>query len=607
MENNTVPAIRFVRCFKCFKLLTESSEIPVYKCGGCGAIIRAKARSNSAQNLCSESAISASQNLPDSDCLSNGSKNLRRKTPDSDATKVVEQTHINNLNVSESISENICDEISLEHEQTEIKNLPVSEFNGETDEAKREASKLEGSRFRERLEAGNEELEKSPNVHPEISDNQKSNDKLEDSSEPTGRSANSEEDSLNMEFINGAHFRITSGSSSQAYEGSVSSPDEDRKYRIFHLSRRTFRNKNASNSTTSTNAEDNSTRRFSNDRFYSATEREQKSIFTSQDVRQSWIDESSSSPAKDVEVKIDRRFSEQDNQVNILSRVDELRNELTGLFNGRSNSSESSLSAVKKSQFRGKLPSKEHRSSLIPFSIQPSSSLFHNSREKCCHNEHCRPCPHNVCCHLSEPAIPQNLQLKVSRAQNKLCRPVSGGAPFVICYKCFKLLQLPVDFLVSPKRVNKLRCGACSEVLMYFFKPRTPSIPQTPAEDRHPPSEENDELNVVAENENFASRYEDITAWDLISSSESNSGEVKPALPKSRSFDERVDEEKGEGFNCLRLHNLMGYSSASELLFNNGNSHDEYQSTDTLKICRPSGRKRWERHCKKEEDDSFYK
>lgn len=620
---NTVPVVRFVRCPKCLKILTEFSEIPVYKCGGCGAILKAKARSSSGQNLSSVSAIPATQNLPDSDPLSNGSKSLSQKIPDSDVGRVVEQAEINNPNVSDSSSDNICEEKSLGHEQNEIKNLNVSDLNDEIHEAKREPSGLEGTSFGERLKGGNEELDISPNVNPEVYDSQKSSDKLEESSETGGHYGTSEEDMMNMEFRNGTHFKMTSRSSSHAYEGSVSSTDEDRKDRIFRLSRRTFRNKNVSNSTNSTNAGDNFIR-FSNDRLHSAGNGklssshdaqaiEQDSLITSQAVPRNRIESenhgSSSSPAKDAEVKINQRFSEQDNQAKILSRVDELRNELTGLFNETANSNESSLCSVKTSQFQGRIPSKEYRSSLIPFSRHPSSSYFNNySGDTCCHNEHCRPCPHNVCCHLSEPAIPpldiqnrttnqesQNLQPKVPKSQNivHLCRPVSGGAPFVMCYKCFKLLQLPTDFLVSPKRVNKLRCGACSQVLMYYFRPRSPSISQTPVENQHPPSEENDEFNVVAAEKNLAS------GWDTISSSESNSSEVEPALHKSRSFDERVEEQGEGGFlRDLRLHNLMGYSSASELLFNNGYSHDGYQSAEsnTPKIYTPSGRKRWERH-----------
>ncbi|KAI9102223.1 hypothetical protein K1719_023733 [Acacia pycnantha] len=44
---------------------------------------------------------------------------------------------------------------------------------------------------------------------------------------------------------------------------------------------------------------------------------------------------------------------------------------------------------------------------------------------------------------------------------NRHVRPVAGGAPFVTCHRCFRLLQLPADFLL------KLKCGSCSEVLKF--------------------------------------------------------------------------------------------------------------------------------------------
>ncbi|KAF8397098.1 hypothetical protein HHK36_016005 [Tetracentron sinense] len=60
------------------------------------------------------------------------------------------------------------------------------------------------------------------------------------------------------------------------------------------------------------------------------------------------------------------------------------------------------------------------------------------------------------------------------------CRPVAGGAPFIICHHCWKLLQLPVDFLLSRKRCHRLRCGACSEVLKFSLHGRTHIVPYTP-------------------------------------------------------------------------------------------------------------------------------
>ncbi|XP_058753137.1 protein ENHANCED DISEASE RESISTANCE 4-like [Vicia villosa] len=55
-------------------------------------------------------------------------------------------------------------------------------------------------------------------------------------------------------------------------------------------------------------------------------------------------------------------------------------------------------------------------------------------------------------------------------------RPVAGGAPFVTCPKCFKLLQLPADFLYK-KACHQLKCGGCSEVLKFSLKDGTHVVP----------------------------------------------------------------------------------------------------------------------------------
>ncbi|XP_031498052.1 uncharacterized protein LOC116262710 isoform X1 [Nymphaea colorata] len=46
------------------------------------------------------------------------------------------------------------------------------------------------------------------------------------------------------------------------------------------------------------------------------------------------------------------------------------------------------------------------------------------------------------------------------------CQPIFGGAPFITCYRCSKLLKLP-DLLHSKKRINKVKCGNCSLVLNF--------------------------------------------------------------------------------------------------------------------------------------------
>ncbi|XP_077239312.1 uncharacterized protein LOC143880318 [Tasmannia lanceolata] len=69
------------------------------------------------------------------------------------------------------------------------------------------------------------------------------------------------------------------------------------------------------------------------------------------------------------------------------------------------------------------------------------------------------------------------------------CLPIAGGAPFVLCYRCQKLLQLPADFLLSRRTHHKLQCGACSTVLSFSFQDRTHIACYTPTQIPHPPIE----------------------------------------------------------------------------------------------------------------------
>ncbi|CAM0953500.1 unnamed protein product [Alopecurus aequalis] len=49
------------------------------------------------------------------------------------------------------------------------------------------------------------------------------------------------------------------------------------------------------------------------------------------------------------------------------------------------------------------------------------------------------------------------------------CRPVKGGAPFVVCSSCNQLLQLPPGKCAARKQ-NQVQCGSCSEVVTFKLK-----------------------------------------------------------------------------------------------------------------------------------------
>ncbi|XVF73054.1 hypothetical protein PTKIN_Ptkin12aG0170700 [Pterospermum kingtungense] len=46
-------------------------------------------------------------------------------------------------------------------------------------------------------------------------------------------------------------------------------------------------------------------------------------------------------------------------------------------------------------------------------------------------------------------------------------RPMVGGAPFITCFNCFELLQIPRKMQLTMKNEHKLRCGACSTVISF--------------------------------------------------------------------------------------------------------------------------------------------
>ncbi|KAK9716657.1 hypothetical protein RND81_06G248300 [Saponaria officinalis] len=59
----------------------------------------------------------------------------------------------------------------------------------------------------------------------------------------------------------------------------------------------------------------------------------------------------------------------------------------------------------------------------------------------------------------------------------RLCRPISGGAPFVLCNNCFQLLKLPGNFVAKHKN-QQLQCGSCSTVISFGLQ-HEPSVPES--------------------------------------------------------------------------------------------------------------------------------
>ncbi|KAI8569739.1 hypothetical protein RHMOL_Rhmol02G0300600 [Rhododendron molle] len=56
-----------------------------------------------------------------------------------------------------------------------------------------------------------------------------------------------------------------------------------------------------------------------------------------------------------------------------------------------------------------------------------------------------------------------------AHGNERACYPVVGGAPFLTCCNCFGLLKLPRKHVLKGKNQQKVRCGACSAILLVDF------------------------------------------------------------------------------------------------------------------------------------------
>jgi Probable zinc-ribbon domain len=227
-------------------------------------------------------------------------------------------------------------------------------------------------------------------------------------------------------------------------------------------------------------------------------------------------------------------------QADILSKVDKLRKELVELF--------------------GKAPEEMDFSHLLHSECE--SSRYRRIRITPQENT---AKPHQHCYHFQSTQANKHGKRHQFVPKNH-CLPILVGAPFVICSNCFELIQLPTDFNVSIKRLRKLQCGKCSTVLHYLYRPypyhsrgATPLIPSesemgtTPYTDPYP---RGDRISISEEYGMF------------FGISHSTDPEPGPPLHVSRnsSYSTR-GAVSGRQTVGSKLHQIMGYDSAGDILF----------------------------------------
>ncbi|KAL8170688.1 hypothetical protein V2J09_022492 [Rumex salicifolius] len=68
------------------------------------------------------------------------------------------------------------------------------------------------------------------------------------------------------------------------------------------------------------------------------------------------------------------------------------------------------------------------------------------------------------------------MKLLVVNQNQQLCHPIAGGAPFVICSKCSKLLRLPKKVRTMKKNQCKVHCGSCRTISSFYFNKKKSDV-----------------------------------------------------------------------------------------------------------------------------------
>ncbi|CAN6169261.1 unnamed protein product [Urochloa humidicola] len=216
-----------------------------------------------------------------------------------------------------------------------------------------------------------------------------------------------------------------------------------------------------------------------------------------------------------------------------------------------------------------------------------ADSCYHSVQchHGCCHHQHhhhgkpeCSSC-RGHCCRPRAPEQPSSAPRKPAAkrrpAPRNHCRPVLKGAPFIVCSSCFKLVQVPADFAIATRTVRKLRCGACSTVLSYSYRDPARKKDDSLADQL---STDGSELHggggaAQPAADPFAPF---VDGFGLSSYSTDDENPLHPS--RNTSFDTMDGAAPG---GVGRLHRLMGYGSASELLRRSPDLYESFSERTT--------------------------
>ncbi|XP_011101017.1 protein ENHANCED DISEASE RESISTANCE 4 [Sesamum indicum] len=86
----------------------------------------------------------------------------------------------------------------------------------------------------------------------------------------------------------------------------------------------------------------------------------------------------------------------------------------------------------------------------------------------------------------------------VAHRSGKVCQPIAGGAPFIACSNCFELLKLSRKHISLAKNQQKMKCGACSSIILLELGNKGFSM-SVSAHVSHVPTEIEDGSSVIVD------------------------------------------------------------------------------------------------------------
>ncbi|KAL6902031.1 hypothetical protein ACP4OV_004907 [Aristida adscensionis] len=574
MASANTEGFRLVRCPKCFNVLPEPPNVTVYKCGGCNTVLRAKIRASSGRHATTKQVRQNSDNYSVTTTVSNEVSPQNNDKSFSDA----------------ATKRSFVDVQSTEHDS----NGPRSNERDDVVAAVKSAMELENSENCNNLDGqnANSRMEEHADLtQPDASDTHTDSDKAENSTMEQC-AANSETFRVREDGDTKGNLNASEPSmpSSDGCKAAVCMQDSEQKVEeeTEHLAnKKAYLVRVQSRSCdlrASVNSLDfHSARTSLQSKSFRASEPLQSKIMNTVDELRDDLSELFSKPSDSKPKPYPPRRPKQDGH---LPRAAATSSQPLTAYHPAAKHSGHAARLSRSGQVapRG-LPSPRYRRPRA-YSRYHSEQMMEMRvipcRHECCHS--CRP-PCYRSCKPEPPAMhkPPVTETKRRPPPRHHCRPVLRGAPFVICSNCLRLVQLPTEFAVPSKGTRRLQCGSCTEVLSYSYRdPGRRKKLQSPFGDGY--STDGYEIHQVPDAEQDAGFCQ--AEADPVSYSEehglsfgvSYSTSTEDGQPLYVSRNSSFDTTDGRMSRDGKLHRLMGYSSASELLLRH--SPDLYESFD---------------------------